>query len=323
MAYLTLLDLARRSGASASVPLIEENLNAAPEFEVLPARAVKGVSYKATIRNDYAHGGFRNVNNANAPQKSTLSSKLFELFYYDTPLQVDTALASADDQGVEAVLAMEEASAMKGFLLDMGQSVWYGRQASNTVTNASSGFMGALDVVDSSMVVSAGGSSGSATSVWAVCVRPDMFEVTLGMEQPPTVGQWTKQQITPSGATAGNAGLYWVNNFAGWVGLSFYNRYCVGQIKLIDSSHTLTDSKLSDLFALFPVSAKPTHYFMNRTAVNQLLKSRSVTLYGGGTVLPGRNQALQAQVDNSSNPYNGLNFNGIPIIVTDSIKSTE
>ena len=40
-AYLTLADIAKMNGSDRAVGLIEENLNAAPELEVLPSRQIE------------------------------------------------------------------------------------------------------------------------------------------------------------------------------------------------------------------------------------------------------------------------------------------
>jgi hypothetical protein len=107
----------------------------------------------------------------------------------------------------------------------------------------------------------------------------------------------------------------WKNSLEGWVGAAFYSKYAVGQVKNLtaDSGKGLTDILLSRLIQAFPIGVKPTHFFMNRRSRQQLQASRTVTLFGQGTGRP--DQPTIAPIPTE--------YDGIPIICTDSITSTE
>jgi hypothetical protein len=193
-------------------------------------------------------------------------------------------------------------------MLDIGPQVWYGRGTNGDAK----GFPGAVEVVDSSMVVDAGGTTANtASSVWAICAMPKFFELIFGKNTVLEVGEWRKQTVTRSSKEM----TAWKNSLEGWVGAAFYSKYAVAQIKncTADSGKGVTDTLLSKIIQAFPIGVKPTHFFMNRRSRQQLQVSRSVTLFGQGTSRP--NQEVIAPIPDS--------YDGIPIIATDSILSTE
>ena len=307
-AYLTMLDLAKMNGSDMVVGLIEENLNAAPEIGVLPARQVKGTSFKTLVRTAYPTTGFRKVNVGQEPTKSTYVNKLFELFYYDGQMEVDNAAATADEQGVDHALALEADGHGRAFLLTAGKQVWYGTAADTA------GFPGAHDIVDSSLLVDATGTTATTgSSVYAVVALPKFMEIIPGNNTVLTAGQWRMQSITRSSKEM----TAWKNSLEGWIGAAWYSKYACGRIKNLtaDAGKGLTDSLLADLIAAFPVGVKPTHLFMNRRTRKQLQKSRTVTLFGQGGTKVGGNQATIAPVPTE--------YDGVPIVATDSISSVE
>jgi len=90
-------------------------------------------------------------------------------------------------------------------------------------------------------------------------------------------------------------------------GLQIGNKYAVGRIKKIttDSGKTLTDALIAQLLEKFPVGFRPDYLFMNRRSLRQLQSSRTATNPTGAPA-----------------PFPSESF-GIPIVVTDSIVSTE
>jgi hypothetical protein len=63
----------------------------------------------------------------------------------------------------------------------------------------------------------------------------------------------------------------------------------------------------------FPSGVMPTHIFMSRRSRSQLQQSRTVTLQGAGSSRP--NQPIYSPLPTE--------FEGIPIVVTDSILNTD
>lgn len=306
--YLTLLDIAKSNGSDRTVGLIEENLNSAPEFEVFPARQIAGTSFKTLVRTAYPTTGFRAANEGVEPTKSSYVNKMFETFYYDGQMEVDNAVATADELGAAHSLMLEEDGHSRAFLLTSGKQFWYGTGTGGDAK----GFPGAVGVVDSSMVVDATGSTAdTGSSVYAIVAAPKFFEVILGNNTVLNIGEWRKQTITRSSKEM----TAWKNSLEGWIGSAFYSKYAVGRIKKLtaDSGKGLTDALLADLFNKFPIGVRPTHLFMSRRSRRQLQTSRSVTLFGQGTTRP--NQSAIAPIPTE--------YDGVPIIATDSILDTE
>lgn len=312
-----MLDIAKSNGSDVTLGLIEENLNAAPEVQILPARSIKGTSFKGLVRTAYPTTGFRAANGANQPTKSTYVNKMFETYYYDGQMEVDNATATADEQGPDHALAMEADGHGRAFLLTSGKQFWYG-----TGTNGDAlGFPGAHDIVagNTTLLIDATGTTSStASSIYAVVALPKFFELILGNNTVLNVGQWRMQSITRTvGGVAGEV-TAWKNSLEGWIGSAFYSKWAVGRIKNVtaDSGKGATDTLLASLIAAFPVGVKPTHIFMSRRSRKQLQISRTVTLYGGpGNQKPGSNLATIAPVPTE--------YDGIPIVATDSILDTE
>lgn len=307
--YLTLLDLAKSNGSDMTVGLVEENLNAAPELEILPARLIKGTSFKTLVRTAYPSTGFRKANEGVEPKKSTYVNKEFGLYYYDGQMEMDNAVATADEQGVDHALSLEADGHGRAFLLACGTQVWYG-----TTSGDANGFPGASQLVDSALVVDATGTTANTgSSVYALVVADKFMEVILGNNTVLDVGEWRKQTITRSSKEL----TAWKNSMEGYIGVAFYSKYAIGRIKNLtaDSGKGLTDSLLADLFATFPVGVKPTHLFMSRRSRKQLQKSRTVTLQGNAQGNPGGAQPTIAPVP--------THYDTVPIVVTDSILDTE
>jgi hypothetical protein len=308
-AYLTALDLAKFNGSDQAIGLIEENLNAAPEFEMLPARTIPGTSFKTLVRTAYPTTSFRNTNEGVEPTKSTYVNKLFETYYYDGQMEVDKAIADADEQGADHALTLEADGHARAFMLKAGSQFYYG---SGSTLGDAKGYPGASQFVDSSLLIDAGGTtSATGSSVYAVCASPKFFETLYGNNAVLSPGTWRMQTITRSSKEM----TAWKNSLEGWCGLAFYSKYAVGRIwKLTaDSGKGLTDTLLSQLLNAFPIGVKPTHLFMSRRSRRQLQVSRTVTLFGQGTGRP--SQPLLAPVPTE--------YDGVPIIATDSILDTE
>jgi hypothetical protein len=309
--YLTLLDIAKTNGSDKTVGLVEENLNAAPELTVLPARGIDRINFKTLTRTAYPTTAFRAANEGVEPTKSTYVNKFFETYYYDGQMEMDAAIASADEQGEAHALSMEADGHARAFLLTAGKQVWYG----NTVGGQgdTKGFPGAIDVVDSTLVIDAAGTTANTgSSVYFVVALPKFFEMIVGRNTVMNVGEWRKQTITRSSKEL----TAWKNSMEGYIGAAFYSKYAVVRIKNLtaDSGKGLTDSLLNQALALFPIGVQPTHIFMNRRSRSQLQAGRTVTLFGQGTTAP-VNQGVTAPIPTEA--Y------GIPIITTDSILNTE
>jgi hypothetical protein len=310
MPNATLLDIAKLNGSDAVVGLIEEVRTAAPEVMVLPARTIRGTSYKTVHRTGYPAVGFRAANAATTAGASTFTNKLVETFILSSLITCDKAVANAYEDGVGAWQAMEAVGVAKQAMIELGQQIFYG--TNTTFGGNDAGFPGLLGTYDSTnMVVDAGGTTDNvASSVWLVATGTQDVSLILGNGQAMQLSDWREETVSsvPS----------YVADLTGWIGLQVVNPYSVCRIRKIttDSGKGLTDALIADAIAKFPVGMTPNYIFMNRRSRMQLHKSRTVTLFGGpGASKPAGSVELVAPIPESA-------F-GIPIVTTDNILSTE
>lgn len=302
--YLTMLDLAKLNGSDAVVGLIEENLNVAPEARIFPARTIKGTSFKTLIRKSYPKPSFRAANEGTEPLKSVYENKLVECYYLDGQLEMDVAVAQADEMGEAHALALEADGVAMGSLQKIGSQVWYGTGTGGDAK----GFPGAVSVVDSAFVHDAAGTTANTgSSVYGVKLGDKFCSLIFGLGNVFSLGEWRKQFITRSSKEL----EAWKNALQGWIGVQWVNKNALCRIKKLteDSGKGLTDKIGATILSKLPVGMKPDYWFMSRRSLRQLQESR----------------ATATNNDSNAVRYPGLptEMNGIPIIVTDSILDTE
>lgn len=306
-AYLNMLDLAKFNGSDAVVGLIEENLNVAPEAKMFPARTIKGLSFKTLHRTALPTTQFRSVNEGVNTTKSTYQNKLVECFYLDGQMEIDVALASGDEMGTAHAQAIEADGHMQAAILKIGTQVWYGTAGGGDAK----GFQGAQDIVNTANTLDAGGTTGgTGSSVYGVRLGTKYSTLVFGNETVLNVGDWRKQTIIRSSKEM----TAWKNSLEGWIGCQWSDINCVCRLKdaTADSGKTVTDAKLSEL--LSQLKWTPDYWFMNRRSLFQLQVSRSPVLSSG---VP-----QQVTIVSGMAPV-PAESNNIPIIVTDSLLSTE
>jgi hypothetical protein len=301
-AYPTMLDIAKINGSDAVVGLIEENLNVAPEVTIFPARTITGTSFKTLFRTALPTIGFRNTNEGVETTKSSYANKLVECFYLDGKMEIDVAVAQADEQGEDHAKAIEADGHMQAALLHLGKQVWYG------TSNDAKGFPGAQALVDSAYVLDAGGTTAdTGSSVYGVRVGPKHASMIFGRDTVLDVGEWMKQRITRNSKEL----TAWINSLEGWLGMQWVNKDAVCRLKdcTADSGKGCTDAKLAQL--LSQLKWVPDYWFMTRRERYHLQISRTPTSNTSG--------------ESSQRPIAPLptESNGIPIIVTDSLTNTE
>lgn len=299
-AYLTALDLAKINGTDKEIGVIEENLNAAPELAMFPAATIGKTSFTTLLRTAIPTGAFRKVNEGTEPTKSTYAQKLVECFYYDGQMEMDVAAAQLCDEGEDYALALEATGHGMAYVQTIGKQIWYG---SGTGGN-SSGFPGAVQIVDSSYVTDAGGTTATTgSSVYGVKLGTTFCRIIFGRDRVLSIGEWRKQTITRSSKEL----TAYKNSLEGWIGAQWVNKHAVSRIKKLtaDSGKGLTDTLLGSHLAKLPVGMQPDYWFMTKRSREQLRASRTATNPTGAPA-PLPTDAF-----------------GIPIVVTDSLLNTE
>lgn len=301
MAYLTLLDLAKRNGSDAMIGLIEEVLTFSPEFQSLPVRPRKGTTYMATKRTGHATAAFRSINEGVTPSKSTYTQEVSQMYFLDTQMEVDESIVRGDDREIGDVLTDEGVGATLDSFNHLGSQIYYGE------SNDAKGFTGFVANVDSTMVVNATGTGGSTTSVWFVWENEQGVHLPIGNNGELALGEWAKQRITRDNKSL----MAYVNNLSGYIGLNIGSKYSIGRVKNITATKPITDALGAELWSKFPIGRKPTKCFMNRDAHYFLQASRSAV---GNVKSDRRGDAFSELPEYLS---------GVPIVVTDSITSSE
>lgn len=312
MANPTLLDVAAAKNTDKVVGLIEENLIYAPEFNVIPARSIRGTSFDTFKRTGLPSVAFRNANEGNTPSKSVLTRGQVVCSILGGAVQCDKAVAQAFEDGSAAYEMIEADGVMKAALQAIGRQVFYG------VSTDAKGFPGMkafTPKANAATCISSGGSTAaSQSSVYAVVFGDKFAQLVLGNEAVIDLSQFRDESFLDAD---GKLVPGRVADLTGWIGLALNHADCVKRLCNVgedtEVGDTLTDSKLADLLDLFPVGVVPNAIFMSRRSRKQLQKSRTTVLQGNG-----KNRPDQPTIAPTPTEYDG-----IPIIATDSILNTD
>ena len=186
----------------------------------------------------------------------------------------------------------------------------------NPTFGVSGAFKGFHQIAKANSAVSAqlGGASGSRTSIFAVHYSPDEVQFVIPamstglMVNAELIGGGTLQGITTNTTTDARKLTY---EAYFWLNAAFQagHNYSVGAITQADSTHKPTSIQIDALIdSVKGLADGMTFIYVNRTG-RQYLRNLKSTMY----------------VDTSNTAYNTevASWNGIPIILTESILSTE
>lgn len=301
MALLTSTDVVAINSTEAALALVDDAKQVNPEIGIIAASPVSKTTYKTLKRTANPTAGFRADNTGVAGTKSTYTAVSTTCYYLDSSWETDRKIAHGIDQGKEFLFAAEASGAMNSAMTAVCSQLYYGTDAD------ASGFAGLQASVASDMVVSGGGTTADVqTSVYAIRTNQvDGVNFAWGNDGEIEMGDVNEQRLTDG---SGNPFDGYRQSIAGYVGLSVVSGDAIGRICNLNAktdSKGLTDDLLSELIAKFPVGKKPDYLLMNRDSLVALQKSRTAT-NSDGTPAPFPTEAF-----------------GVPIVVTDSIVSTE
>ena len=309
MAQANLLDIAKLNGSDTIVGLIEETLTYAPEVQIMPARTIRGTSYKIASRVSYPGVGFRAANEGSTPTKSEFENQLIECYILSGAVQADVAVARAYEDGEQAWKDIESVGVMRQAMIELGSQVIYG------TSHQAKGFPGLQAIhtaFNSGLVVDAGGTSaGTGSSVYGINTDTQGVQLVFGAGTTFELGEWRIENVGTSSVYPAH-----VANLTAWVGMQVGSKYSVGRLKdaTADSGMGVTDAKLAELLSKYPVGYRPNYWLMNRRSAYQLQVSRSASTVQNG-VKTSSGAEIFAPLPTESN--------GIPIVITDSIGNTE
>jgi hypothetical protein len=302
--YNTLAGLVQLNDKNLADLQVTDLLDEAPLLKVLFAQvASNGTLHKYLKQTVASSAAFRAPLNGLAKTNSQDELVTDTLKLIDGSFATDVALADAFKGGRDAWLQLELVRTLRQVMANLEKQVIYGVGAD------AAGFAGLhdnaqLDAIADAMVIAAGtaGSSvGAQTSVYFLRSGKDDCSFILGndgkfvVEDEPTI-------VRHPGADSGFYPALFVP-VTGWGGFQIGGAYSAARVCNIETA--LTDDDIADGLALFPASRMPNLIVMNRKARNLLRKSRTATNpTGQPAMLPNE-------------------FDGIPIIVTDQVLSTE
>jgi hypothetical protein len=309
MAQFNLLDIAKLNGSDTIVGLIEETLTYAPEVQIMPARTIRGTSYKIASRVTYPGVGFRAANEGSTPSKSEFENQLIECYILSGAVQADVAVARAYEDGEQAWKDIESIGVMRQAMIELGSQVIYGTSVD------AKGFPGLQAIhtaFNSGLVVDAGGTSAATgSSVYGINTDTQGVQLVFGSGTTFELGEWRIENVGTSSVYPAH-----VANLTAWVGMQVGSKFSVGRLKdaTADSGMGVTDAKLAELLSKYPVGYRPNYWLMNRRSAFQLQVSRSASTVQNG-VKTSSGSEIFAPLPTESN--------GIPIVITDSILNDE
>lgn len=306
-AYLTTSDVAVFRDNDMDL-MVSDVLNDAPFLQVLAATTCPGNTYKYARETAAPAVGMRNANDGVENKKATREQVTVSLGIVDASFAVDVAVAKADVLGKEHAMAVEAMSHLKQAMFEVEQQILNGKVGN--IAGAAGGFSGFadqtnLDENDDAMVIDATGTTaGTGSSVYLVRMGEGDVQCLWGQGGELEIGE--ESIIERAGSSTGRFPAYY-RPICGWAGVKIGSTYSVARIANLtaDSGKGLTDTLIYNALALFPASRQPNVIVMNRRSLKQLRAARTATNATGAPA------PRPTEVE------------GIPIVVTDAISSTE
>lgn len=311
--FLTISDLARINDQNIGDFGASELLNRAPLIAAIAAaEASHGTQHKYLKKTGAPVVGFRAENAGREMDHSVRETVTIDLKVLDASAMMDVAVADIYPGGPEMAMGMEIVEHIASGLFTAEKQLFYG-----TLTGgAAAGFAGLSDneelyrYLDSANIVNATGTSaGAASSVWLIRTTGDQRNLSLitGRNQAGNtidVKDTVTQQVKDGDDKWYTA---YVAPILGWIGFQIGTKFSAVRIVNLtaESGKGLTDDLVYEAMAKFPAGLGATHIVMNQQSLFQLRKSRTAT---NATGVPA---PLPTEV------------NGTPIVVTDSLSTTE
>lgn len=297
----TLLDIVKRRGSDPLVGLIDETIKNSPELERGFARTIKTLQFKTRVRTSLPAVGFRLPNQGVDATKGSVEPRLVECYLTSPRWEADKAVADADEDGPELYISDEGVAMVTAVMNMLCSQFYYG-----TASDGANGFPGLNAALDASMITDATGNSANAASgVYLVRWGRQDTGWVWGLDGALSLSDVKEVQILGQNNKMLTAYLQEIDNFR--PGLMVGKKWSVGKIKNLTTQggKGLTDALLYKALTMFPSKQPPDEIYLSRRSLEQLRASRTATNATG------------------SPAPNPTEFEGIPLVPTDSIKDTE
>lgn len=295
---ITLIDAMRANLILGGV--VEEHQAQVPAlgmFPVLPR--INGITFKSQFMVELPSTGFRNLGEGRAASKGRYEMRDFNLHLFSGRAEAEVAAYQADSGGEGAVKARAVRGTAQSALETLDGQIFYG-----TVKDGK-GFPGLKQFTPfggAYTLDATGTSSGATTSVYGVKFGEDYCSLCYGNGDPFNLGDWRRQDLLDAD---GNPYPGDVADLEGWLGLIIKHKASVVRVCNItaQTGKGVTDVLLRNATLKLPTGSQPDVWFMNQAARAQLQDSRATP-----------------EVPYAPTPTES---NGIPIVVDDSILSTD
>lgn len=290
---LTLLDIAILSGGEGLAHLIDETTRQCPEFQIFPAKTLKGTSYKQLVRIELPKVGFRHANEGAVRGKGKHENRRYECHIFDPRWEADKAVADSHEDGREVVIAESAEGIMLASFQHMGSVFYYG-----TIHDPKS-CAGLMEIFSTTMEVDATGTTDAEkSSVWGVHASRDQVQWLLGAGGKFAMSPVREQDVPDAD---GNPYLAYVQGLLAHIGVGIRDIRSVGRIKNLTSQtdKKLTEELFKELWFKFPNGAKPTAWLLNSTQHKHYWNS--------------------LKTEHDPHPPMPTEALGIPFVITDSI----
>jgi hypothetical protein len=310
---MTLLDLAQRTGNDQIIGLVDEAarpipevsgvIDAGGELRSLPfvgmGRTIKGTNYKTRVRTALPTIGFLDANQGSQATGGTYETRQVETYVINPWWSAAVAIADRSEDGPQAELLEEADANMQAAIRLLGRQFYYGADVK--------GHPGLIDSLQTSQTIDAGGTTaGTGSSVWAVRWGERDVQWVFGEQGKLRL---TDIAIRDKYDAQGNRLSQYIQELFCYPGLQCLNTTAIGRIKNLtaDAGKGLTATLIRALILSFPAGMRPNALFCTRRSLSQYAAS-----------LTAGNQSSRGNY--VATP---LDFEGTPLIPTDSLTDTE
>ena len=308
----TLAGLVQFNDANNDDINVSDLLDDAPLLQVLYAKASSnGTLHKYLKQTVASSNAFRAVGGGLAKTYSQDAQVTATLQILDGSFYVDKAVADAYNKGPEAYIQKELSRTLKQRFFGLESQILLG------TNNDANGFVGlqdsgALDATSDAMVSEPAnpGAASANTSIYLIRHGDDDVAALMANDGEIIVSDTIVQMVYEDPTTNANSYSAYYTGVEAYAGLQLGGAYSAGRIANVNcatltATNALTDDDIYANLSLFPAGRQPNVIVMNRNALRLLRNSRT---------------AVNATGAPAPRP---TDVEGIPIIVTDAITSTE
>ena len=311
----TLQSLVTGKSWDATQGIIEEVAKLVPEINFFDAKIIKGTTFQAAKLTSLPTTGFRGLGKGVDASDEDYSLATYTCALLAGLVQRDKAAFTADVRGAEGAKAAAAVATIRSAMKTLAAAIWYGDGSGASGANI---FPGIANAVQTALTIKAGGSTASKqTSVYLVGNNADDQCGLYFGEDSELFGQseleWKEGLMV--GTNSKQVPCWWTSLDC-WAGFGVVNSKCVARIANLSKtdSKNLTDGILADAVSMYQEAndgLSPAAIFAPFEQVRAIRAARSAQVYN----TPGK------KGEHVAGPVE--DFDGIPIIATNSISLTE